>query len=149
MIRIQNGHPILTITANVRASLTGEAMSAFPDECCGVLFGYDRDEGPIIEIVEPLHNVATNPRSAFAFHADCLMDRKRKHRGWGDIMGFYHSHPFGTAWPSKTDIDDATAWAGYVHAITAMDENGGIVTRFFLTQERMWSELSVWEEPFS
>lgn len=86
--------------------LLAEATAAHPLECCGLLLGR---EGRISE-VRPCANVHPSPGRHFEIDPQALVDAHRAARSGGpQVLGYYHSHPFGPPAPSATDRENATA----------------------------------------
>jgi proteasome lid subunit RPN8/RPN11 len=78
-------------------NLLVRAMESPYEEVCGVFL-----RGKHI----PMLNVHPNRRSNFAFDGERQLEVWAEWGGAGDLI-IYHSHPRGTAKPSRTDIDAA------------------------------------------
>lgn len=75
-------------------------------EICGILRGSD---GRIIA-AEPARNVAVDPARHFEIDPAALFVALRDaRRGGMPVLGWYHSHPSGSADPSATDAAQAAA----------------------------------------
>jgi proteasome lid subunit RPN8/RPN11 len=88
----------------------------YPEECCGVLLGFDRDDARYIEeMVEIDNSQDENRRRRFFItpeqyrRAEQAAAEKRM-----DLLGFYHSHPDHPATPSAFDRDHALPWFDYI-----------------------------------
>jgi desampylase len=102
----------VTIRRPLLARLTDEAERASPEESCGLLLGQDG----AIELILPTANVAGDPRHRFEIDPQALIAAHRTARAGGpQVVGYYHSHPGGTAAPSAADSDgrtgDGRVWA--------------------------------------
>jgi proteasome lid subunit RPN8/RPN11 len=87
------------------------------EEACGVLIGQRRPQIRITAIVAG-HNVHPTPQQHFLLDARTLLEADAAALASGcAIVGFYHSHPSGTALPSRHDRRDA--WPGHVYLIVA------------------------------
>jgi proteasome lid subunit RPN8/RPN11 len=78
---------------------------ASPDrEVCGLLFG-----GPSsIEHAQACDNRSSTPATAFEIDAGALIAAFRRQRAGGPrLVGYYHSHPNGSAIPSARDAAEA------------------------------------------
>lgn len=77
----------------------------YPDrEVCGLLLG---KEGLIAE-VRAAANVARQPTASFEVDPAVLLSAHKAARSGGPlILGHYHSHPSGAAFPSPRDAADA------------------------------------------
>ncbi|RYD92197.1 MAG: M67 family peptidase [Sphingomonadales bacterium] len=77
------------------------AAKAAPLEACGLLFG---DAHAILE-AEACANVAEDPAARFEIDPAALIAALRAERAGGrQVVGYWHSHPSGTARPSATDV---------------------------------------------
>lgn len=77
------------------------ATSDAPREACGIIGGVD-DRA---RIVVPAPNTASDPRTTYHLDDATLARTIMQFRSQGlSLIGFYHSHPNGSALPSKTDI---------------------------------------------
>lgn len=94
----------------VKLKIFGEAERAYPDECCGALFGRILDGVKIISEIFPLTN-AREPgarRHRFVIEPDEVMKAERAAAKKGlAVLGFYHSHPDHPAQPSDYDREHA------------------------------------------
>lgn len=102
----------------------GEAT--YPEECCGFLLGTAGEENH----VTALHQVP-NRQDDQRTHRYTITpadyrnaDEAASAKGL-DIVGMYHSHPDHPAWPSETDLAEAT-FPGYTYVIVAVRE--GVAT---------------------
>ena len=88
-----------------------------PRECCGLLVGA-RDR---ITVAVPVRNVArgrTRSRVDPAGHI-ALQRVLRVLEPSMSILGVYHSHPHGPAWPSETDVAEAL-YPDWIHVIVGL-----------------------------
>ncbi|MBV7259191.1 M67 family metallopeptidase [Erythrobacter sp. WH158] len=88
------------------------AKAAHPLECCGILLG---EGGCITGVIETL-NVHPTPQTHFEIDPQALIDaHKAERKGGLRLMGYFHSHPTGDAYPSETDkkmaTHDGKVWA--------------------------------------
>lgn len=102
----------IEVSSAVLDALLAEAEEAYPRECCGVMLG--RAER-IVGIVTA-RNVHPEPRMHFEIDPRALIDAHRYAREGGpQVLGYYHSHPAGSAEPSVTDramaTGDGRIWA--------------------------------------
>lgn len=95
----------LELTAAVRRRIVAQARRARPLECCGFLVG----RGRAVWCAVPMQNAEKSPvRYRIADRAH--IELRRVLRGFEPrlaILGVYHSHPAGDAWPSAADIAEA------------------------------------------
>jgi proteasome lid subunit RPN8/RPN11 len=108
----------LLVTRALLHQLRDRAAAAHPREACGILLG--RDDR--IEEARGCANVHPDPASHFEIDPQALIDAHRAARAGGPaVIGYYHSHPQGTAEPSAVDRASA-ACDGRVWAIIAGQE---------------------------
>ena len=109
---------------------------AYPNECCGMLLGQEKDGRKIIVDILPLKNARDDsPRNRFLILPEDFIrgDQEAKSRGL-DILGFYHSHPDHFAQPSEYDRQHAWPWYTYL----ILGVNGGVpgaLTGWLLSQD--------------
>jgi proteasome lid subunit RPN8/RPN11 len=102
----------LALPEDLRHQILAAARAAFPRECCGLILGV-RALGAQDGI--DAHALALHPARNLATHSDRFeMDpvdqfaALRMARATGQaVIGCYHSHPNGLAWPSLRDLAGA------------------------------------------
>ena len=110
---------------------------AYPNECCGMLLGQEKDGRKVIVDILPLPNAREDsPRNRFLILPEDFIrgDQEAKRRGL-DILGFYHSHPDHFAQPSEYDRQHAWPWYTYL----ILGVNGGVpgaLTGWLLSEDR-------------
>ena len=134
----------VAISFEARQSIAGCAVAALPEESCGVLVGRD-GEGAEIVAAWGVSNRASEDRTRrFALAPADLYGQTVRARNRGlDVIGFFHSHTVGEAQPSPSDIRDASAWPGYLHAIYACAPRNGVpCLRIYRTHMLGWHEIA-------
>ena len=97
-----------TLSSEQRVALIREAEAAFPQECCGLLFGQRTEEGWQIVRAYTMRNAGAKPELGFEFDAREQLRAYREAETAGlEIVGHYHSHPNARAGPSPTDLQIA------------------------------------------
>ncbi len=94
------------------------AAEAHPEEACGILVGRPVDSGAgVVARVVPTRNASTGDRTnRYEIPpADLVREQRESRREGTRILGFYHSHPDGTAAPSSHDR--GLAWPEYIYVI--------------------------------
>lgn len=96
--------------------MLAEADKAAPLEACGLLLGTRTAEGWRVERIVPTANVHAHPTRFFEIDPATLIAAHRAARSGGaQVLGCYHSHPSGRAWPSAADAaaaaGDRSVWA--------------------------------------
>ena len=99
-----------------------EAAAAYPDECCGIIYGVVRDGTRRVSQLEPVANAfdAEERYHRFSISPEQLMKAERVAGDRGElVLGFYHSHPDHPARPSEYDRQHA--WPFYSYVIVAVE----------------------------
>ena len=108
----------LAVARSVIATLVREAARAMPNEACGLLIG----SAARIDTAVPTRNVHPTARTHFEIDPAALIAAHKAARAGGpELLGYYHSHPTGSAVPSPTDQADASG-DGRVWGIVADGE---------------------------
>ncbi len=93
---------------------------AYPEEGCGVLVGRDEGARRVVERVVVFENQREDSRhNRYLITPEQLLvvEREARHEGL-DVVGFYHSHPEHTAFPSAFDLEHA--WPYYSYLIVSV-----------------------------
>lgn len=101
-------------------AMGAHARDEAPAECCGILAGTVEAQRCIVREVHPAANVREGDRTGRFLldpRAHLRVQRECRERGLA-IMGFYHSHPAGSATPSGLDVE--LAWAGVSYVIVSL-----------------------------
>jgi proteasome lid subunit RPN8/RPN11 len=110
------------------------AEAAYPEECCGFLFGQREEERVRVQGDRAAANVAEKEERTrrFIIEPRTLLRVMREERGGGDeVVGFYHSHPDHPAELSPTDLTFASLWPRTIWLIVPVKATGA-------GQERAW-----------
>jgi proteasome lid subunit RPN8/RPN11 len=136
----------VAISTELLAQIVAHAQQSPFAEVCGLLFGTP----DVIDALEPCTNVAAEPARRFEIDPAQLLAAHRRSRAGGPVViGHYHSHPSGRAWPSATDAADAVA-DGSVWLIVAGSDvtawravaNGAVEGRFDPLALRMGASVA-------
>jgi proteasome lid subunit RPN8/RPN11 len=98
-----------------------EAANVYPDECCGIIYGVERDGLRVVTRLEPVPNVFDERERyhRFSISGAQLMKAERSAAEQNAlVLGFYHSHPDHPARPSEYDREHA--WPFYSYVIVAV-----------------------------
>ena len=89
---------------------------AFPNECCGALWGEIKNDRRIILQIRPLENVYEGGRqNRFRIDSRQIFQLLKEERRTDErLVGFYHSHPDHPAAPSEEDRYWAFPWYSYI-----------------------------------
>jgi proteasome lid subunit RPN8/RPN11 len=94
---------LLFLDGALQARIAGEALAAFPRECCGLMEGVRDGEAVQVTALHPSPNLADDPDR---FEIDPALQFRLMREG-RTVVGCYHSHPRGTAEPSARDAEYA------------------------------------------
>jgi proteasome lid subunit RPN8/RPN11 len=115
----------LHLSASFARQIESEGQKAYPNECCGIMFGRDVRDGDVVRrIVERLESVNNAFEEAERYHRfsispQQLMKAEKDAADEGRlVLGFYHSHPDAPARPSEYDRQHA--WPFYSYVIVAI-----------------------------
>lgn len=110
---------MIELSDALRQHIIAEAEKAYPDECCGFIFG-SMDAGlKRSQLIEPCRNAYDESERfhRFIITPEQMMKAElfaRKNKL--DIIGFYHSHPDCQAVPSEFDRSHALPVYSYIIA---------------------------------
>jgi proteasome lid subunit RPN8/RPN11 len=128
------------LDAQTRERIERHAIEAYPNECCGAMFGtvgpiVAIDRGQAIVAVLPLPNSTDEgPRRRFLVSPDDYRRAERYAREVGlELVGFYHSHPDHPARPSEHDL--ARAWPTFWYLIASVHASGVADVRVWKLRE--------------
>lgn len=116
---------MITIEAAAEKIMNADAVQAFPDECCGFMFGHEDASGNrVITEALPINNAAVeNRKRRFVISPKDYM-KGEAYAAEHDLqlLGIYHSHPNHPAIPSEHDRVAAQPFFSYV--IISVESDG-------------------------
>ena len=165
---------MLNIPSGIIRNMIEHARELAPHECCGILSG---NEGTIAEYyritnilanmseqeltrfdgakLSDLQRLSPEERADIAFQMDAremaMAQRDIRSKGLA-LLGFYHSHTFSPARPSKTDITIAMEFESYraklnlpepFHLIVSLEHPDQPVVRAYRIQETGAREIPI------
>lgn len=100
---------VLRLTNNVVAQVVAESWRVYPEEACGLLLGpAGMGSSGTVRTFRSIHNAAASSR-IFQLDARGFMKAERFADDNGlEVVGVMHSHTHTAAYPSATDIAEAT-----------------------------------------
>jgi proteasome lid subunit RPN8/RPN11 len=115
---------MLIIEPKIRQLIFEDAQQAFPDECCGFLFGDEQGETRILKDILIVENAKMgDKRRRFEISPkDYLRAERYALEHDLTLLSVYHSHPSAPAIPSETDRLAAQPYFSYV--IVSIYERG-------------------------
>ena len=108
---------VLKLTKKIENDIRQAGTAAYPNECCGILFGVEDASGHAVSALRPIENARESGEQyhRFLITAEEMMEAEQEARRLGlDIVGFYHSHPDHPAAPSEYDRDHALPFYHYI-----------------------------------
>ena len=109
---------MLKLTSEIEEKIRQAGAEAYPNECCGILFGSEEaDGGHKVKAQKPIENARESGEQyhRFLITAEDMMQAELEARKLGlEIVGFYHSHPDHPAQPSDYDRDHALPFYSYI-----------------------------------
>ena len=129
----------LHLPAGFARQIEKEGAGAYPNECCGVMFGRDVDGQTrrIVERIAPMDNAfdAAERFHRFSITPKQLMQAEKEAAAEGRlVLGFYHSHPDAPARPSEYDREHA--WPFYSYVIVAISKGSAVDMTSWLLDEK-------------
>jgi len=115
---------VLVLTPEQRRQIETEGATAYPNECCGIIFGREITDGGVTRrVVDQLQPVANEFESGEQFHRflitpQTLFQAEKQCTQGRLVLGFYHSHPDHPARPSAYDLEHG--WQFYSYIIVAI-----------------------------
>ena len=112
----------LILTPEQIKQIEADGVTAYPNECCGIIYGRDVAGRRIVEELETVANDFEEGEKyhRFSITPATLMNAEKKCSGGKLVLGFYHSHPDHPARPSE--YDRVHAWPFYSYLIVAIHQ---------------------------
>ncbi len=127
---------VISLSADIAASLIAHARAEAPNECCGVIGGRDGRATAV--------HRATNTAASPVMYA---MDSQEQMRllaaieaAGDDLLGIYHLHTRSAAVPSRTDVQLAFFRRALYVIISLADANAPVIRAFYLRREKPYDE---------
>jgi len=116
-------------------SLHGERT--YPEECCGVMLGVQKDRLQIVRTILPIGNSQDlNRQRRFLITPEQYRNAEKSATDMDvDILGFYHSHPDHPAVPSAFDTEHALPSFTYVIA-SIINGKARTISAWVLSEDR-------------
>jgi len=132
----------LVLPAELYNTIEREGTTAYPNECCGIIYGRDVIDAGVVRrrVVERIEPVKNEFESGEQYHRflitpQTLMKAEKTASEQGLlVLGFYHSHPDHPARPSQYDLEHA--WPFYSYVIVAIEKREpGAMTCWVLDEQ--------------
>ena len=127
----------LQLSSAFARQVEAEGARAYPNECCGIMFGIDRDGRRIVQRLLPVENTFDEGERyhRFSISPQQLMAAEKEAAESGQlVLGFYHSHPDAPARPSE--YDRQRAWPFYSYVIVSIANRQPIDMTSWLLDEQ-------------
>lgn len=131
---------VIVLSDNFAKQIDAEGAAAYPNECCGILYGRDvTANGVTRRVVERLEPVANEFDAAEQYHRFAITPKTlmAAEKAAGDagqlVLGFYHSHPDHPARPSEYDREHA--WPFYSYVIVSIAKGQAVDTTCWVLNE--------------
>ena len=108
---------MLRLTKKIENEIRKAGADAYPNECCGILFGSEDGDDHIVKSLKTIENARESDEQyhRFLITAEDMMQAELEARSLGlEIIGFYHSHPDHPAKPSDYDREHALPFYSYI-----------------------------------
>jgi len=108
---------MIRLTRQLDAEIRAAGAKAYPNECCGIMFGSEEDDIHIVKALRPIENARESGEQyhRFLITAEDMMEAELEARRLGqEIIGFYHSHPDHPSRPSDYDREHALPFYSYI-----------------------------------
>ena len=145
---------VITLSSAFMEQICREGEQAYPNECCGVLYGTLGEDGN--KTVAELEAIPNSSESGEQFHRflitpEIMLDCERKARSRKqDIVGFYHSRPDCAA--DASEYDRARALPVYSYIITSVINRSAVDTKSWQLEDNgesyIFKQEQIWQQPF-
>ncbi len=134
----------LRIDAASRETMANDAITSFPDECCGFFFGTESSNLREVTHAYPVRNVKEGDKRR-RFEISPLDFMKAEHYALEhklQLLGVYHSHPLHPAIPSEHDR--VVALPGFSYIILSVQPDAVVdITSWQLNDDRQFEPETV------
>lgn len=140
---------MLILYDKAKEEMIADALSAFPDECCGFLFGEEEGEERIVTAIQVVINSKDgDKRRRFAIAPkDYLKAEQFADENGLLLLGVYHSHPNHPAIPSEHDRVAAQPYFSYV-IVSIIDSEWAATRSWRLNDEQQFEEETITDYQF-
>jgi len=127
----------LMITAEMIEIMRAHVLRCFPEEACGILGGSGDHIKYVLPITNELHSpVKFRMAPEEQFKAFVFLEQNSL-----QMLGYYHSHPAGPAYPSETDLLQFS-YPGVV-LVLLFPENSTLQIKGFIIKENAINEVNI------
>lgn len=133
---------MIVLETDAQNTIVQDAVHAFPDECCGFVFGHEDSDGRrFITQARVVKNVKEgDKRRCFEIAPQDYLDaEKYAEEQQIELLGVYHSHPNHPAVPSEHDRAAAQPFFSYL-IISVNDKIPGPIRSWRLNDDWQFEE---------
>jgi proteasome lid subunit RPN8/RPN11 len=142
---------MIIIEPRVRQLMIEDAVSTFPDECCGFMFGREETDGTrlILDVLVVDNSKEGDKRRRFAISPQDYMTAEQHalDHDW-TLLGVYHSHPNHPAVPSEHDRVAAQPFFSYL-IISVLNNEVITLRSWLLNDDRQFEEEKIIDYQFT
>jgi len=142
---------MIIIEPRVRQLMIEDAVSTFPDECCGFMFGREETDGTrlILDVLVVDNSKEGDKRRRFAISPQDYMTAEQHalDHDW-TLLGVYHSHPNHPAIPSEHDRVAAQPFFSYL-IISVLNNELITLRSWLLNDDRQFEEEKIIDYQFT
>lgn len=128
---------LLVLQPGHEQSICQAGQLSFPRECCGFILGEVRADLRNVVVLIPTYNDREESAQSNRFAIDPVEFLKAERTAQREkllLLGFYHSHPNGSACPSDFDLEHAWPWYSYV-IVSVRDGTAEQITSWTLNKD--------------
>jgi [CysO sulfur-carrier protein]-S-L-cysteine hydrolase len=108
----------MKISQQLIDEMISHAREDLPNECCGLISGKNGQALSVHRITNEEHS-----HLRYRMHGQEEYDARKAIEAAGEeILGAYHSHTRSHAYPSQTDVNQATAWPELIYVIVSLED---------------------------
>jgi proteasome lid subunit RPN8/RPN11 len=129
----------IVLPESIARQIESEGVAAYPNECCGILIGKEKDGRRVVERLAPMKNVFDAGEQYHRFSIDPLAQieaEKSADDNGHVVLGYYHSHPDHPARPSEYDRTHVPPWSFYGHIIVAIEKGRPVAMTAWYMDEK-------------
>ena len=131
------GTPCLQLSAGDLDEMIAHCLGTYPEEGCGLLVG-----DPTTSVVASVHPTRNLAASAQVYTVDprehLHLDREAEHAGQA-VIGVFHSHTHTDAYPSPTDVAQATD-PGWHYVLVSLRDTHPVVRSYLIRDGQITEE---------
>lgn len=141
---------MIKIEPDIERLMLGDALQAYPDECCGFLFGKEESGDRVLTDILVVNNAKKgDKRRRFEIAPKDYLKAERLADEKGlSLLGVYHSHPNHPAVPSEHDRVAAQPYFSYI-IVSVNDGTVNNVRSWRLNDEHQFEEENISEHALS